>query len=201
MSLQPIDWHNLPLFPLGTVLFPGGVLPLRVFETRYVDMMRACMKSGQPFGVCLIREGSEVGAPAIPHALGCLAQVTDFDMEQQGVINITTRGIGRFKVESTRVETDGLVKATAVSVPADPAIAIPLDFSSCALMLRAILPRVPPSMIATPHLLEDAAWVSNRLAEILPIQSLAKQRLMELSDPLMRLEIIHKYLEQQGLKS
>ena len=196
----PTDWHRLPLFPLGTVLFPGGVLPLRVFEARYVDMMRECMKAGQPFGVCLIKEGHEVGAPAVPHGVGCLATITDFDMQQPGVLNIVTRGLGRFRVHSTRTEPNGLVRAVAEAMDADPAAAVPARFSICALALRAILPNLPPGMLAEPHQFDDASWLSNRLAEILPIQALAKQRLMELPDALVRLEIIHTFLGQQGLK-
>lgn len=195
------DWSNLPLFLLGTVLFPGGVLPLRVFEARYVDMMRECMKAGQPFGVCLIKEGSEVGAPAVPHDAGCLAQIVDFDMQQLGVLNIRTHGGARFRVLDTRNEVNGLVRARAEARPDDAAVAVPAGFGNCTLILRAILPKLPAGMIREPHQFDDATWVSNRLAEILPIPSLAKQRLMELDDPLMRLEIIHKYLAQQGLKA
>lgn len=195
-----IDWHNLPLFPLGTVLFPGGVLPLRVFEARYVDMMRERMKAEQPFGICLIKEGAEVGGPAVPFEIGCLAAIVDFDMQQLGVLNIRTHGGARFRVLETRNAADGLVLATTEAVSDDAVLPVPAAFSQCALMLRAILPKLPSELVRTPHQFEDAAWVSNRLAEILPIQALAKQRLMQLTDPLMRLEIIHKYLAQQGLK-
>ena len=196
-----MNWSNLPLFPLGTVLFPGGVLLLRVFETRYVDMMRECMKSGQPFGVCLIKEGNEVGAPAIPHDVGCLASIVDFDMQQPGVLSITTRGAERFRVLDTRTAPNGLVHANAAAMADDPAASVPAEFNACSLTLGAILPKLPAGMIPEPHRFDDASWLSNRLAEILPIQTLAKQRLMELPDPLMRIEIIHKFLGQQGLKT
>ena len=199
--LNPPDWHTLPLFPLGTVLFPGGVLPLRVFEARYVDMMRECMRAGQPFGVCLIKEGHEVGAPAVPHGVGCLASITDFDMQQPGVLNIVTRGAGRFRVLDTHTQTNGLVRARAEAMAGDPAAAVPAAFSICALALRAILPKLPAGMIAEPHQFDDATWLSNRLAEILPVQALAKQCLMELPDALTRLEIIRTFLRQQGLKT
>ena len=177
------------------------MLPLRVFETRYVDMMRECMKAGSPFGVCLIKEGRETGAPALPHDVGCLAEIVDFDMQQLGVLNIRTHGGARFHVLETRNEAGGLVRARAEAVADDPALPVPPEFANCALILRAILPKLPAGMLREPHQFEDAAWVSNRLAEILPIQAIAKQRLMELTDPLMRLEILHKFLEQQGLKT
>ena len=83
---HPPDWSSLPIFPLGTVLFPGGALPLKGFEARYIDMTRECMKSGMPFGICLIKEGAEVGSPAVPHTIGCLATITDWDMQQLGVL-------------------------------------------------------------------------------------------------------------------
>ena len=200
-GLNPPDWHSLPLFPLGTVLFPGGVLPLRVFEARYVDMMRECMKAEQPFGVCLIKEGSEVGVPAVPHQTGTLASITDFDMQQPGVLNIVTRGGGRFRVLDTHTQTNGLVRARAEAMADDAAAAVPAAFSICALTLRAILPKLPAGMISEPHRFDDAAWLSNRLAEILPVQALAKQRLLELPDALTRLDIIHTFLQQQGLNS
>lgn len=195
------DWSNLPLFLLGTVLFPGGVLPLRVFEARYVDMLRECMKAGQPFGVCLIKEGSEVGAPAVPHDAGCLAQIVDVDMEQLGVLNIRTHGGARFRVLDTRNEASGLVRARAEARPDDAAVPVPAGFGNCALILRAIVPKLPAGIVREPHQFDDAAWVANRIAELLPIQPLAKLRLMELDDPLVRLEIIHKFLARQGLKT
>ena len=194
------DWVALPIFPLGTVLFPGGVLPLKVFEARYVDMTRACMKSGQPFGVCLIREGAEVGVPALPHETGCLAHITGWDMEQLGVLQIATRGTQRFRIVSSIVEADGLIRAHAEPIDADPATPVRADFAACMLLLKSVLPKLPPGVIPEPHDFNDATWLSNRLAEILPIQPLAKQRLMELTDANTRLEIIQQFLEQQGLK-
>ena len=194
------DWSNLPLFPLGTVLFPGGVLPLRVFEARYIDMTRECMKTSQPFGVCLIMEGAEVGAPAIPHEVGCLAEIGDWDMEQLGVLQISTRGTRRFQIASTKTAANGLIRAVAHALADDAPCAVRAEFTSCAILLKSLLPRLPENMIAGPHLFEDAGWLSNRLAELLPIPPLAKQKLMELADADARLEVIHQFLEQQGLR-
>ena len=194
------DWSNLPLFPLGTVLFPGGVLPLRVFEARYIDMTRECMKTGQPFGVCLIREGAEVGAPALPHEVGCLAEIGDWDMEQLGVLQISIRGTRRFRIASTKTAANGLIRAVAHALADDAPCAVRAEFTSCAILLKSLLPRLPENMIARPHLFEDAGWLSNRLAELLPIPPLAKQKLMELADADARLEVIHQFLEQQGLQ-
>ncbi|MBL8382007.1 MAG: LON peptidase substrate-binding domain-containing protein [Burkholderiales bacterium] len=194
------DWQDLPLFPLGTVLFPGGTLPLKVFEARYVDMTRECMKSGTPFGVCLIREGSEVGAPAVPHAIGCLAHIGAWDMPQLGVLHIRTRGTRRFRIDQTRVEAGGLLRSRAAPLPADPPLAVLPEFAALADVLKAILPRMPADRFPEPHRFDDASWLSNRLAEVLPISPLARQKLMELDDPQTRLSIIHQFLGQQGLK-
>jgi Lon protease-like protein len=198
---QAPDWANLPIFPLGTVLFPGGALPLKVFETRYVDMTRECMKAGRPFGICLIRDGVEVGTPATPHEIGCLAVITDWDMQQLGVLQIKTRGTQRFRILSSHTEANGLIRAAAERIADDPATGVRSEFTSCMVLLQAVLPKVPPELIPEPHDFNNAAWLSNRLSEVLPIPMLAKQKLMELGDPDSRLEIIHKFLEQQGLKS
>lgn len=194
------DWNDLPLFPLGTVLFPGGSLPLKVFEARYVDMTRECMKNGKPFGVCLIKEGAEVGTPAVPHAIGCLATITDWDMQQLGVLQIKTRGLQRFRILESHAESNGLLRARAEPIADDAPTGVRAEFAGCMILLKALLPKLPPEQMPEPHDFDNAAWLSNRLSEVLPIPALAKQKLMELEDPDSRLEIIHKYLGQQGLK-
>jgi hypothetical protein len=112
--------ENLPLFPLGAVLFPGGSLPLRIFETRYMDMAKACLREGAPFGVCLIREGREVGAPATPFDVGTLATIEAWDMQQLGMLQIVARGGQRFRILERRVQPDGLLRAS-VEILADDA--------------------------------------------------------------------------------
>ena len=200
-AAHPPDWANLPIFPLGAVLFPGGALPLKVFEARYVDMTRECMKAGMPFGVCLIKEGAEVGTPATPHEIGTLATITDWDMQQLGVLQIKTRGAQRFRIRSSHIEANGLIRAAAEPVADDAVTGVRAEFAGCMILLKALLPKVPADLILEPHDFDNAAWLSNRLSELLPIPVLAKQKLMELEDPDTRLEIIHKFLGQQGLKS
>lgn len=192
---------DLPIFPLGTVLFPGGALPLKVFEARYMDMARACLKSSAPFGVCLIREGAEVGAPAVPHALGCLASIVACDMQQLGVLSLMTRGGERFRVEETRVQSDGLVRARVALLATEPALLVAEEYAACADLLRALLPRLPAELLPPPHDFDDARWLSFRLAEVLPIPPLARQRLLEIGDANTRLAILKRFLEQQGLKA
>lgn len=191
--------QELPIFPLHAVLFPGGVLPLRVFEARYIDMTRDCMKRGVPFGVCLIREGNEVGAAAVPEAVGCAATITDWDMQQLGVLSITAVGQERFRIVDSRVASNGLITATAEMIPDGPSLPVPAESKACVSLLRAIVAQVGEKHVPPPHQFNDTAWVGYRLSELLPIPRAAKQKLLELDDSLSRLEIISRYLEQNGL--
>jgi len=190
---------NVPIFPLNTVLFPGGLLPLRVFETRYMDMTRDCLKRDEPFGVCLIREGSEVGAPAVPEGIGCLAKILTWDMQQQGILNIKTRGGQRFRILERRTGAQGLTTAEVELIPAEASIAVPAQFASCARLLEMIVADQGKPIFAEPHAFNDASWVGYRVAEILPVPLIAKQKLLELTDSLGRLSILQRFLESRGL--
>jgi Lon protease-like protein len=198
-KLATMTPSRIPIFPLNTVLFPGGLLPLRVFETRYVDMTRDCMKSGKPFGVCLIRDGKEVGAPAVPELTGCLASITDFDMGQPGVLSLKTLGGQRFRIESHEAGSQGLISAEVELIPPEPKAELPEEFASCARLLEMVVVDQGQAIFAQPHAFNDAAWVSYRLTEILPVPLIAKQKLLELTDSLQRLEILQRFLEQRGL--
>ena len=190
---------NVPIFPLNAVLFPGGLLPLRVFEPRYMDMTRDCLKRDQPFGVCLIREGSEVGAPAVPEGVGCLAKILECDMQQQGILNIKTRGGQRFRILERRAGAQGLASADIELIAPEPSAAVPEEFAACARLLEMVVADQGKPIFAEPHAFSDAAWVGYRLAEILPVPLAAKQRLLELGDSLARLSILQRFLESQGL--
>ena len=197
MIAKPLP--EIPIFPLNTVLFPGGVLPLRVFETRYVDMTRDCIKHERPFGVALIREGGEVGAPALPETIGCTARITDWDMQQLGVLSLTTVGEERFRITASRIAANGLVTAEIESIATEPGIDVPQENRVCVSLLRAIVAQVEEKLLPPPHHFNDAAWVGYRLSELLPIPRAAKQKLLELDDSVSRLQIITMYLEQNGL--
>ena len=194
--MSPLD---VPIFPLNTVLFPGGLLPLRVFEARYMDMARDCLKRDAPFGVCLIREGSEVGAPAVPEAIGCLAKIIECDMQQQGILNVKTQGGQRFRILERRAGAQGLTSADLELIPAEPSVAVPAEFAACARLLEMVVADQGSAIFAEPHAYNDAAWVGYRLAEILPVPLAAKQKLLELGDSVARLSILQRYLEGQGL--
>jgi Lon protease-like protein len=195
------DLADLPIFPLNTVLFPGGLLPLRVFETRYMDMTGDCMKRGKPFGVALIREGREVGEAAVPEDVGCLAHIVDWDMQDLGVLQIATHGGQRMRLLERRVEASGLTRASAELIPPEPDVALPERFEACARLLQMVVADRSHAVFAAPHRFDDSAWVGYRLSEILPVPLAAKQKLLELDDSQSRLEILLRYLEQRGLAS
>jgi hypothetical protein len=190
---------RIPIFPLGTVLFPGGVLPLRIFETRYMDMTRACMKGDRPFGVCLIRSGSEVGAPAIPEPVGCLAHITDWDMQQLGVLHLKTRGGQRFRIIAAEPDSQGLVWAQIELIDPEQASSVPSAYATCTRLLARVIEERGSSAYARPLEPDNAAWVGFRLAEILPLAPATRQQLLELGDSLARLAMLQQFLEQLGL--
>lgn len=190
---------DIPLFPLNTVLFPDGVLSLKVFEQRYLDMAATCLRDKSPFGVCLIASGHEVGAAAVPHAIGTLAQIALADMPQLGILLLTVRGGRRFRVVSQATQPDGLLRAQVELLAEAPLQAVPAAQQGLLPLLRKIASDLGPEKMPEPHRFDDAAWVGCRLSEIVPVQALAKQKLLELDDPLSRLEILFTYLAQRKL--
>jgi Lon protease-like protein len=179
--------HDLPLFPLNAVLFPGGRLPLRIFETRYMDMAKGCLRDGTPFGVCAIREGKEVGAPATPHAVGTLARIAEWDMPQLGMLHIVSHGGQRFRILERRVEKSGLQRARIALIDEDEDGSVPAHCAICVRLLERLLDE-HAVLFPPPHQLESAAWVGARLAELLPFALPVKQELLELTDAVARLE-------------
>ncbi|MES2364452.1 MAG: LON peptidase substrate-binding domain-containing protein [Pseudomonadota bacterium] len=189
---------EIPIFTLNTVLYPDSLLPLKVFEQRYMDMAKACMKDQLPFGVCLIQSGEETGAPATPHDVGTLARITSWDMPQLGILQITARGEQRFLIESSQVGTNGLVSAQVNLISQEATQAVPPDYAACQNVLRHIIEELGESHF-TPLQMDNATWVGFRLAEVLPIKPSAKQDLLEMNDSLMRLKILLGFLKHQGL--
>ncbi len=190
---------EVPLFPLNTVLFPGGLLPLRVFEQRYLEMSKACLRDGSPFGVCLIREGAEVGAPAEPEATGCLARIEQWDMQQLGLLQIVARGGRRFRILRRRVQPDGLARAGIELLPEESDAPVPERLAPCREILAHFLEHPRGRRFPEPYRLDSSAWVGSRLAEILPLPPAARQRLLELDDGVQRLERISELLGEAGL--
>jgi uncharacterized protein len=188
---------TLPLFPVHTVLFPGGRLNLRVFEKRYVDMVTTCLKSTSPFGVCLIKHGSEVGRAAEPHDVGTEANIAVCDLAQPGILQISGRGGERFRVASTKVREDQLVLAEVSYLP-ERRVTLSERHRGLSVILRQLLEQAGPSSHFPPPQWEDAAWVGGRLAELLPLPLGLKQALLEMDDPGARIEVLAKFFSGTG---
>ncbi len=204
MNHSSIDLQSVPLFLLTNVLFPDGVLRLRVFEKRYVDMVRQCMRDSKPFGVCLITKGKDPNAAKDFVRIGCLARIVDFDMEQLGVLEIRCIGQSRFEIQTFDVQKDGLVIGQVKLIEPDAAIAIPDDLITCANLAEELVKEIERKfaddsgqVIAPPYEFDSAAWVANRLCEVLPISPAARQELMALRDPLSRLNLVQQFLQNK----
>jgi hypothetical protein len=195
--VKPEPLQDVHIFPLNTVLFPDGLLPLKIFEQRYIEMTKACLSEKRPFGVCLIKEGREVGTAAVPEPVGCLAAIEQWDMPQLGVFQLVTRGGARFRIREMRVAPNHLISAEVESIPPDAA-AGEVD-PLCREVLQAIVDKVGAERFSTPLRLDDAAWIGFRLAEVLPLEASVKQELLELTDAGKRLERLHALLVKQGI--
>ena len=195
--MKPEPDQEVYIFPLNTVLFPGGVLPLKVFEQRYIEMTKACLRDNRPFGVCLIREGREVGAAAVPEPVGCFAAIESWDMPQLGLFHLVARGGERFRIRDMRVAPNHLVSAAVEPLPPDAAAdqVEPL----CREVLQAVIDKIGAERFPAPVRLDDASWVGYRLAEVLPLDARLKQELLEFTDAGRRLERLRPLLVQQGL--
>ena len=200
---------ELPLFPLRTVLFPGGLLPLKVFEARYLDLVGTCLRERRPFGVVALLGGREVrageaaGREAVRfESIGTLAEMIDVDSAQQGILAVRCRGTQRFELSSSRQQADGLWLGEAQMLADDDTVAPePALLESARSLATAIaaLKEQDVEPFFAPHRLDDAGWVANRWCEILPIPQPAKQKLMALPDPMLRLRLVDDYLRSNGL--
>ena len=196
---------RVPVFPLNAVLFPGGRLPLRIFEQRYIEMAKACLRDGLPFGVCRITQGDEVAKPdardAMPAfaAIGTLATIGAWDMPQLGILHVTTHGGTRFQVQSRTMQSNGLIVADAMSVAAEPSVAAGEAHRPLAQLLELLAARVGPQHFPEERLFDDASWVGYRLAELLPLPLSIKQNMLEINDAEVRLVVLQRFLEQHGL--
>lgn len=185
---------RVPLFPLNTVLFPGGPLPLRIFEARYLDMVGRCLKEDSPFGVVLIREGGEVG-PAETHDVGTLARIVDWYQGSDGLLGVTARGERRFRVLATERQPDGLNVGEIELLPEEVDVPLPEEYRPMATILSGVLDDLGRLYEDLEWRLDDAGWVTNRFVEILPIDLEEKQLCLEQSDPVQRLRLVQAVLK------
>ncbi len=220
---------QLPLFPLPTVLFPGGLLPLRIFEIRYLDMIKRCHGSNSPFGVVATmpsewdvaparpefddstlrsedEDGIEGFAPETFHPIGTLAYIHQLERPQPGVMSIRCSGGQRFQIHACEQRKFGLWVADVMLLDNDPVIPVPVDLIPTSETLQQLvrsmeqqLDNISNMPIAPPYHWNDCGWLSNRWCELLPVDTVEKQRLMSLDNPLVRLELISDILEQMGL--
>ncbi len=186
---------DLPLFPLDTVLFPGGRLELRVFERRYLDLVRDCTREGTGFGVCLILAGREAGTPVQPAAIGTLAHIVDFHTRADGLLGIVAIGGQRFRMLGSRVRDNGLMHGMAELWPHEPVLPVPPEFGLLAQILERLAEHAgDPCASAERARFDDASWVGFRLAERLPITNVERQQLLQLADPCERLAQLMRWL-------
>ena len=222
---QTLTLTCLPLFPLGTVLYPGGLLPLRIFEVRYLDMIGKCHKTGAPFGIVSLTEGSEVRRPASTalkmttpggdgfaheafHAVGTLATISAFSVPQPGLMVIECHGIHRFTIARQEKLKHGLWIADVIRLEDDLPVKVPGDLQKTADALGKLISNLQQSdaphahgkiPVLAPYRLDDCGWVANRWCELLPLPLALKQQLMELDSPLLRLELVCDMLERMGI--
>ena len=185
---------EIPLFPLQTVLFPGGPLPLRIFETRYVDMISRCMKQDMAFGVCLIRAGTETATESI-YEIGTTAKITDWNSDTDGLLNIFCFGESRFQSARTMIESDGLMMGQVEILESEQDAELSAENEKLAQFLENAFDQLPDYYQDLPTDYSNATWVGYRLAELLPISMSQKQYLLEINDSQRRLEIIYSLME------
>lgn len=203
--MHETELRAIPLFPLQAVLFPGGLLSLRVFEARYLDLISSCLRENKPFGVVTLRQGTEVRKPGEPVTMedtGTMAELLDVDSAQHGILQVRCRGTQRFKVQSREQQADGLWQAQVHLLDDDNA-SLPNEASLETVrgLANAIatLKQQGSEPFLKPFKFEHAGWVANRWCEILPISIAAKQKLMELPDPQIRLQLVAEFLRTKGV--
>lgn len=188
---------ELPLFPLRSVLFPEGDLRLRIFEPRYLDMVRHCTRHGSPFGICLILDGEEVGKPAIPAAFGTTARIVDFHSDADGLLGLVVRGDRRFHVRRTRVRDNGLIVADVDWFDEPAAQRLRPEHGLLGILLQRLVQQFGGALVqAEQRLFDEAAWVGFRLAEMLPFSNADRQAMLQCEDPHARLDRIIQRLPQ-----
>jgi len=187
--------RTIPIFPLNCVLYPGGMLPLTIFEQRYLDMTRDCLRDSTPFGVCRIKEGVEVGKPALPETLGCTALIAEWEMPHLGVFHLKARGQQRFRIRHQTIQPSGLIRAEIELLEEVSGSANEESLSLCRRVLEQIVGNLGVEVFFPPLAYDDPRWVSYRLAEVLPLALEEKQILLEALDDHERLMRLYALLK------
>lgn len=187
---------QVPLFPLNTVMFPGGVLPLRIFEPRYLDMVSDCLRGDIPIGVVLIRDGLEVGKAAQTCDVGTLGIISYWNRRNDGLLGITLRGTQRFRILAQEVQPNQLIMAEIETLPAVSPVPINSKYQGMANLLRKIITQLEPPYTTMPAFYDDLEWISARLCELLPMPLEYKQELLEYDDIISRIEQLYALMQQ-----
>jgi Lon protease-like protein len=190
-----MDATEIPLFPLNTVLFPGGPLPLRVFEPRYLDMVSRCLREEQEFGVLLIREGVEIG-PVETFNVGTLAEIVDWYQGSDGLLGVTAEGRKRFRLKAAERQSDGLYIGTIEILESETSAHVPEEYEFLSRLLREVLDELGNHYQRIPKAYDDASWVGYRLSEILPLPLATKQEFLEMTDPELRLSLLRPHVRE-----
>lgn len=199
MSASIVDTHEIALFPLGSVLFPEGLMPLRIFEQRYMDMAKSCLRHEQPFGICLIADGHEVGVPATPYMMGTLARIVEWDMPQLGMLHVVVKGERSFVIRERWTEGSGLQKALITLVPEEAPQVLPHTHARLVPLLKRIFSEQGKNAYPQPHRLDDAVWLAWRFCELMPVPPAIKQEYLEMESTMERLEEIYRFCADRGL--
>ena len=193
---------RLSIFPLtGAVLFPGLQLPLHIFEPRYLDMVSECLKSKKPFGVCLIKNGQEAGDVAEIYPVGTLASIIDFETNDDGILGITAAGGQRFKVLESEVSKNKLLRGEVELLDHVDDLILPVEYQLLSDMLRKILEKFELEYADQHERLNEPYWVGSRLAELLPLELNEKQELLEMDDPVKRLNYLQNLIASMEIKT
>jgi Lon protease-like protein len=200
---SPEALTELPLFPLGTVLFPGALLPLQLFELRYLQMIGECERQGTGFGVVTLTRGQEVHRPGVAEQfepIGTRVQIERIERPQAGLVKVWCRGVEKFRIQATQQRSDGLWLGQVEHLPPEPAVQVPEDLQYLPAQMHEALNQLSAQPSEVPHWneawrLQDCGWLSNRYGELLPLPVAMKYRLFALQEPLMRLELIGDWVE------
>lgn len=190
------DIRTIPIFPLHTVFYPGGALPLRIFEPRYLDMIGQCLRDESGFGVCLISEGKETGSAAESFEYGTFGTISYWQQLPEGLLGVTVRGQQRFHILEKQVGANQLCTAEVEMLPNEPQISLPKRFQYLSDMAEEMLTQIGHPYTTLPKFYDDASWVGYRLAELLPIALIQKQHFLQFTDPIDRLERISSIIAE-----
>ena len=181
---------QIPLFPLPSVVMPDGLMPLRIFERRYIDMVRNCFRQESGFGICLVREGAEVGNAATPYPYGTLTSIVDWDQDDSGLLLIVAKGQQKFRILDTHVDESALLNGNVELLPAEPTQPVPSEYHFLQEAMRQILEQVEGNIDYPDPQLDDALWLGSRFVELLPLSAQLRHELLSLDQPLERLSAL-----------